>query len=215
MKKRYILLTLFLVLFTFVLTGCGNSELYYKDHKYLNFRETLDAEKMEIENKNYKETDDQAVIYLFRGQGCGFCRAFITYLNSISTEYGDKFKVVSFEVWNDAVNNELMKVVANFTGEAAGGVPYIVIGEKVFPGYLADWNNDIKAAIDTEYKNNNKNDVFKRMQKGEGFSIDSELVTQIVIALLSVCVVIFVVKSENKKLLQALENAKYTKKGSK
>lgn len=215
MKKRYLLLTFLLVLVSLFLTGCGNEEVYYKDYKHLNFKETLSAEEMEIENTKYKETDKQAVIYLFRGNGCGFCRAFLTYLNSISTEYGNKFKLVSFEVWNDAQNNALMKEVANFTGEAVGGVPYIVIGEKVFPGYIADWNEDIKAAIDKEYKNNNKNDVFRRMQRDGEFTIDVNLIVEFVIALVASCVVIFVVKADNKKVLAALEEVKHVKKGSK
>ncbi len=214
MKKRYVLLTFLLVLVSLFLTGCGNEEVYYKDYKHLNFKETLSAEEMEIENTKYKETDKQAVIYLFRGNGCGFCRAFLTYLNSISTEYGNKFKLVSFEVWNDAQNNALMKEVANFTGEAAGGVPYIVIGEKVFPGYIADWNEDIKKAIDKEYKNN-KNDVMKKLQKGDSFELDSALLTQIIIALVSVSVVVIVVNSNSKKVLNALEEMKSSKKGSK
>ena len=213
MKNKNILLTIVLVLVAFVLTGCGNSEVYYKGYKHLNFRETLEAEDMEIENADYKETDDQAIIYLFRGQGCGYCRAFITFLNSISKEYGDKFKVVSFEVWNDADNNALMKEVANVTGEAAGGVPYIIIGEKVFPGYIADWNNDIKAAIDAQYKNNSY-DVFRKLQKGDGFTLDATTIWNFAIVAIGTCVVVFVVKSENKKLLDALE-AKNNKKGNK
>lgn len=216
MKKNYILLTILLVFVSLFLTGCEEEELYYKDYKYKNFKETLEEEEIELENKDYKETDGQAIIYLFRGKGCGFCRAFITYLNSLTTdeEYGKKFKVVSFEVWNDAQNNALMKEVANKTGEAAGGVPYIIIGEKVFPGYIADWNEDIKKAIDKEYKNN-KNDVMKKMQKGEGFELDSALLTQIIIALVSVSVVVIVVNSNNKKVLNALEEMKSFKKGSK
>ena len=184
MKKNYILLTILLVFVSLFLTGCGEEELYYKDYKYKNFKETLEEEGIELENKDYKETDDQAIIYLFRGKGCGFCRAFITYLNTLTadSEYGKKFRVVSFEVWNDAENNAFMKEVANKTGEAAGGVPYIIIGEKVFPGYIADWNEDIKKAIDKEYKNN-KNDVMKKLQKGDGFEFDSALLTQIIIAL--------------------------------
>jgi hypothetical protein len=56
-----------------------------------------------------------------------------------------------------------MKKVANFTGEEAGGVPFIVIGEKVFGGYIDSWNDQIKEAIDTAYKNGNDYDVFEEM----------------------------------------------------
>jgi len=105
------------------------------------------------DSSNYKETDDQAIVYMFRGQGCSFCRAFLTYMNSISKEYGKYFKMVSFEVWNDSKNAELFEKVAKVTGEEAGGVPYIIIGEKVFGGYAESYNEDIKKAIMAQYEN--------------------------------------------------------------
>ena len=103
---------------------------------------------------DYKETDDQAVIYLFRGDGCGYCRAFLTFLGEIAEEYGKYFKLVSFEVWNDSTNNALMEKVASVTKVEAGGVPYIIIGEKVFGGYATDgsMDNEIKAAIMAQYE---------------------------------------------------------------
>ena len=55
-----------------------------KDYETMNFKDTLESESMTLENAEYKETDDQITIYLFRGLGCGFCRSFLTYLNSIS-----------------------------------------------------------------------------------------------------------------------------------
>ena len=139
---------------------------YYDGYETKNFKQTLEAEGMTIKNKDYKETDKQATIYLFRGQGCGFCQNFITFLNSISKEYGKYFKVVSFEVWNNAENSELMGKIGYVTGEEAGGVPYIVIGKKVFPGYISDWDDEIKDTIKKQY-NDNSYDVFKELEKME------------------------------------------------
>ena len=124
---------------------------FIDDYKTMNFVETLKAEEMEIENKDYKENDKQAVIYMFRGQGCGYCRAFLTFLNSISKEYGQYFRLVSFEVWNDSNNSALFNKVPLVTNEAAGGVPYIIIGEKVFAGYSNTYDDAIKAAIKAQY----------------------------------------------------------------
>ena len=104
-------------------------------------------------SRDYKETDDQAIVYMFRGQGCGFCRAFLTFLDSISDEYGKYFKLVSFEVWNNAVNGELMDKISTSMGEKASGVPYIIIGDKVFGGYAEQYDEDIKAAIMAQYEN--------------------------------------------------------------
>ena len=126
MKKR--LLIFLLVLSLLPMKVFAKSMI--DDYNTKNFVETLEAEDMKIENKDYKETDDQAIIYLFRGDGCGYCRAFLTFLNSISKEYGKYFKVISFEVWGDSNNSALLEKVPLVTNQAAGGVPYIIIGEK-------------------------------------------------------------------------------------
>ena len=54
-----------------------------KEYKTLNLDEALKEEKIDHDFSNYKETDDQAIIYLFRGKGCAYCKKFLTYLNSI------------------------------------------------------------------------------------------------------------------------------------
>ena len=147
MKKKLVLLLLVVALLP-VRVFAKN---FIDDYNTMNFKETLEAEEMEIENKDYKENDKQAIIYMFRGQGCGYCRKFLTFLNSISNEYGKYFKLISFEVWNDANNSTLFGKVPLVTNEAAGGVPYIIIGEKVFAGYSETYDEDIKKAIMAQY----------------------------------------------------------------
>lgn len=136
-------------------------------YKTLNLKEALAEEGIKEEFKNYSEKDDQITIYLFRGKGCSFCRAFLSYINSITDEYGKYFKIVSYEVWNDANNSQLMSAVSTYLKQYAEGVPYVIIGEKVFPGYTEGYNDEIKKAIVDLY-NTNKNDrydVFKAMDK--------------------------------------------------
>ena len=140
------------------------AKTYYDGYNTKNFKETLAAEQMEIQNKDYKESSDQAIIYMFRGDGCGYCRAFLEFLNSISKEYGKYFKLVSFEVWNDSKNSELFKQVPLVTNEAASGVPYIIIGDKVFGGYAESYNEDIKSAIMAQY-NDSSYDVFEKLDE--------------------------------------------------
>ena len=118
-----------------------------KEYKTLNLDEALKEEEIDHDFSNYKETDDQAIIYLFRGKGCAYCKKFLTYLNSIVDDYGKYFKVVSYEVWYDNDNAELMEKVGNLLGQKAEGVPYIVIGDKVFAGYAESYNDEIKEAI--------------------------------------------------------------------
>ena len=160
MKKKFLVLLLIVALLpikTFAKT-------YYDNYNTKNFKETLEAEGMEIKNKNYKEDDKQAIIYMFRGDGCGFCRSFLEFLNSISEEYGKYFKMVSFEVWHDANNSELLNKMPIVTNKSAGGVPYIIIGEKVFGGYSEDYNEDIKNAIMAQY-NDSSYDVFEKLDE--------------------------------------------------
>lgn len=144
--------------------------MYVKaETKSLSLKEALQEEEIELSKdfENYKETDDQAIIYLFRGNGCGYCRAFLTFLNSIVGEYGKYFKVISYEVWYDQENASLMDSVGTYLGQPAQGVPYIVIGDKVFAGYAESYDNDIKSAIKALYETDkdDRYDVLKEMEE--------------------------------------------------
>ncbi len=146
---------------------------YYDGYQTLNLKEALAQEEIELVNKNYKETNDQAIIYLFRGNGCGYCRNLLTYLSSLTEEYGKYFKVVSFEVWNDAANNALMSKVSTITGVAANGVPYYIIGGETFDGYNESYNERIVNAIMKQYQDNSE-DVFEKLDELEnGKSTDT------------------------------------------
>jgi thiol-disulfide isomerase/thioredoxin len=160
MKKKLILLLLVVALLPIKVFA----KSFVDDYNTMNFKETIESEGFTLENKDYKETDDQAIIYMFRGQGCGYCRAFLEFMNSISKEYGKYFKMVSFEVWNDANNADLLEKVPLVTNKAAGGVPYIIIGEKVFAGYAESYNDGIKAAIMAQYEDSSY-DVMEELDK--------------------------------------------------
>ena len=110
-------------------------------------------------------TSDQVTIYMFRGQGCGYCRKFLTFLSSISEEYGKYFKLVSFEVWQDQDNSELMAQVGEALGEEISGVPFIIIGDKTFPGYAETYDEQIKDAIKELYDEEEKDryDIFDEL----------------------------------------------------
>lgn len=214
MKKKIILLSIVFVLCMVSLTGCGKKELYYKNNKYLNFKEVLEAEQFEAESPDYEENDDQAIIYLFRGQGCGFCRNFITFLNSISAEYGKYFKLVSFEVWYDQDNAELMDKVSKVTSVQAGGVPYIIIGDKVFGGYAESYNEDIIAQIMKQYEDKSY-DVFEELQKEEskfnGFSNTAVILINLFVVALGVTFVVINSNKNKKQILEKIDNIKIKK----
>ena len=139
----------------------------YNGNNYntLNLAGALTEEKIEFDKDLVKENDKQATIYLFRGNGCGYCKRFLTFLTTILKEYGEYFKVESFEVWYDKDNAKLMEEVAEFLDEDAEGVPFIVIGDKVFAGYTSSYDEDIKTAIKNLYNSSERYDVFAEMEK--------------------------------------------------
>ena len=140
---------------------------YAKTYSTLDLKETLADDSIEESFENYSPSKDAITIYLFRGKGCGYCHAFLEFLNSITEEYGKYFTLTSYEVWNNADNAELMDEVSNYLDNPAGGVPYIVIGDKVFAGYASDYDEGIKEAIKELYntKKNKRYDVLTEMKK--------------------------------------------------
>lgn len=158
MKK--ILLLVMISLLCFIPVSVNAQE---KGYSSLNLDEALTEEGIDHDFSNYEENNDQAIIYLFRGKGCGYCKKFLTFLNSIVDDYGKYFKVVSYEVWYDQENASLLTKVSNYLGTSAEGVPYIVIGDKVFPGYASSYDEDIKDAIKKQYDSKNEYDVMKKI----------------------------------------------------
>ena len=209
MKKGILLVLLTTLLFV-------PSVLFAKEAT-LNFKEALEEERIEETFESYKENDKQAIIYLFRGRGCSVCRSFLTFLNSITDEYGKKFKVVSYEVWYNTSNNKLLDKVADFTGVEAGGVPYIVIGDQVFGGYTSSYDDTIKKAIDDLYDTPVKEryDVLKELEKSEKEATKSTSSNTMVIVLCNLlffalfgAVVIIVMNKKFKKIEALIKNKK-------
>lgn len=137
----------------------------YAKYNTKDLVDTLEEEAIEKEFSDYEESKDKINIYMFRGTGCGYCKKFLNFLNSITDEYGKYFNLVSFEVWQDSDNQELMTEVANVMGQEATGVPYIVIGDKVFPGYAEEYDEPIKEAIVNLYetKKEDRYDVISKV----------------------------------------------------
>lgn len=208
MKK---ILLVFLLCLT-ILPFSVNAES--KKYNTLNLDEALTQENIEHDFSNYKETDKQITIYLFRGNGCHFCQDFLTFLNSIVDEYGKYFKVVSYETWYDRNNYDLMTEVSTFLGQPATGVPYIIIGDQVFGGYSSNYDDAIKKAITDLYNSKDRYDVFEEMEKAEkeaskannpinyGIIILSNLALTIVIG----GIVLYSTKTQNKQLLSKLND---------
>ena len=161
MKKRLIALVVGLLLvlpFT-----------VFAETESMGLADTFAAEDIEISTK-YKETDKQATIYLFRGQGCSHCLDLLNYLNSILDEYGNKFKLVSYEVWNNTDNADLEEKVAELLNADVqkGSVPFLIIGDQYFIGFKDDYGKDIKEDIDDLYKSEERYDVISLLGEDSG-----------------------------------------------
>lgn len=91
-------------------------------------------------------------VYFFHGDGCPHCAEAEEFFDSIEDKYGDEFNLVSYEVWYDEDNAELMSQVADIRKEDGDGVPYIVIGNQSWDGYMSSYDNEIIEKIESEYK---------------------------------------------------------------
>ena len=164
-------------------TKIDNSK--YSKYNTTNFVETLEAENIELKNKDYTENGDQVIIYMFRGQGCSHCREFLTFLNELAAdeEYAYKFRLVAFETWKDETNSKLMSQISKTYGEEATGVPYIIIGNQVLPGYSSTYDDQIKSLIDTIYntKVSERVDAFDNIKEPKDHSVAVGICTVLVI----------------------------------
>ena len=157
MKKIITILLLVLLLPTMVLAAETKSQ---------TLAETLDSEEIKANLDNYKDGENKVPVYLFRGQGCSHCHEFLEFVASdLVKEYGDKFELISYEVWNNKENANLMEEVSEYLDDDANGVPYIIIGEKRYNGYSESMNDKIKTAIDDLYKSEERYDILTEIKE--------------------------------------------------
>lgn len=199
MKNKFLsIIGLFLLLLIPVHTFATTDETTSKEYVSMNLEETLAEEEIEPVFSDYKETDDQITIYMFRGKGCGYCKSFLNYINSITDEYGKYFKVRTYEVWYNSNNSELMTEVSDFLEEPATGVPYIIIGDKVFPGYADVYNEDIKTAITELYNSKDRYDVLKEIEKEKTLSTIKNIVNTCIPAICIIGTIIVLIYTDKK-----------------
>ena len=159
----------------------GIKEAAEEEVKYFKrYLESDDEEAIEYYNKNYKKyveilekadfskyqtSDEKVNVYVFRGSGCSFCLKALAYFSEAVNEYGEYFNVVTYEVWNSTDNGDLMQQVGETLGQSAKGVPFIVIGDTIFPGYDESFNDDIKKTIMEQYESKDRYDVMDNLGK--------------------------------------------------
>lgn len=155
MKKYITFLLLILLMPSLVLAASYESK---------TLSEAIKDEEIENDLGDYDDNEDKPVIYLFRGKGCSHCYEFLEYASSdLVKEKGNKFRMVTYEVWNNEANAELMQKVSDYFKDDASGVPYIVIGDKTFNGYSNSMNKEIEEAIDKLNESEEKFDVLTKI----------------------------------------------------
>lgn len=111
-------------------------------------------------------------VYIFKGEGCGYCAKALTFFEGLDDEYQNYFNLIEKEVWNDKDNAAQMQEVAAHFDEEVNGVPYIIIGDKTFQGFSAEYEEDIKKVIKDSYENKDDSyqDVVASVLKGDAIS---------------------------------------------
>lgn len=155
MKKYITFLLLILLMPSLVLAASYESK---------TLSEAIKDEEIENDLGDYDDNEEKPAIYLFRGKGCSHCYEFLEYASSdLVKEKGNKFRMVTYEVWNNEANAELMQKVSDYFKDDASGVPYIVIGDKTFNGYSNSMNKEIEEAIDKLNESEEKFDVLTKI----------------------------------------------------
>ncbi len=226
MKK--ILITIFVAICVLLPINTFAEKINLSDYKTLNLVDALKDEQSINPDftyddiSGYSENDKQVPIYLFRGKGCSHCEDFLKYVaNTLVKNYGQYFKIISFETWQDSNNSNLQKKVSAFLGDNASGVPYIIIGNQTFLGYGESYNSQIESAITSLYNSSNRYDVFEEMAKAKesGISNASAIIWNVIITTIGVLIVIAYTNYAKNEILVALnpkdtssENKKESKK---
>lgn len=96
-------------------------------------------------------------VYFFWGNGCPHCENLWEYFEELEEQYGDKFVVYGFEVWDNDDNLTIKDKLAEAVGDddrvGSDTVPYFVIGDQSYLGYNSSKNDEILNLILDGYKN--------------------------------------------------------------
>lgn len=144
-------------------------------------------------------------VYIFRGEGCGFCASALAFFESLDEEYKSYFDLVEYEVWYDASNADKMQEVATYFNESIQGVPYIIIGNKTFQGFTESYQEDIKAAIKNAYENadGSYQDVVAPIMNGEATSKDKDntaiTIIILIVAIAGIGFLVYLAREDDKE----------------
>lgn len=130
--------------------------------KEVTTTEEVTTTRSDVISENAKIT-----MYIFYGDGCPHCAALHEYIDELilEDEYKGKMNVVNYEVWNNSKNAKLLNDVKEYFATDVNGVPFYLIGDKVFFGFSEAKKDEIKATINEELKNSKYKDVISIIEK--------------------------------------------------
>ena len=216
MNKK-ILSILLITLILFFPLEIFAKELDMSKYKSTSLKEVFEEEKITFTESDLEVGNNAVTIYLFRGKGCGFCSKFLNYVaTTLLKDYKGKINIVSYEVWYNKDNAELMEKIEDFLDDDAGGVPYYVIGDKTFVGYAESMNKEITDAIDTLYESSLRYDVLEEIQNEESPTTKEStssntaviILFQIIITGVATGVILYFENKNKLEILKMLEKPK-------
>jgi hypothetical protein len=187
---------IFVIFFSFCLIifpGCLKAEI-----KYENLEEALKSENIEPLFDDYKENDKQAIIYFFRGKNDEKSKQFLSYLNSIYSEYGKYFKLRSYEITENEDNSLLMANVIDYISANVFDAPFIVIGDVHFVTYSEDVNENIIKAITMTYESEEKTDSIEEVLVRYYRNYDMMIFIVIILIVLFIGLMVYASRKEKK-----------------
>lgn len=104
-------------------------------------------------------------VFVFWGDGCPHCKKEFEYLEKISKRYSSYFDVYGFEIWLNEDNAKIMNKFKEILKDDNSGIPYTIIGDKVFHGFAPDNSSELLDAIIEEYKSKNKTNYCEEIKK--------------------------------------------------
>ena len=168
MIKKGIIATL-LILSSFFFLETAKAEVVTE-----TLKEACDSEELTCDFEEKEPSDDLPNIYIFRGDGCGYCQRLLTFLGTIAEEYQDKVNFVVYEVGNNSDNWDLYEKVGAKFGDEVSGYPYMVIGTKVFNGYASSDDEEIIETIEEYAAEENPYDVVAEVESGNLDEVKTE-----------------------------------------
>ncbi|MFA6525403.1 MAG: thioredoxin family protein [Patescibacteria group bacterium] len=86
---------------------------------------------------NQVRAQENINIYFFWGNGCPHCAEEEPFLEQLKAKYPN-IEIRDFEVWYNKDNQKLLQSAGEILNKTISGVPFTVVGEQNFTGYLSD-----------------------------------------------------------------------------